>query len=127
MAKIEIDRDSLLGTIKKVAPWVIGGGLAIAGGIILYRTGYIKGILSGGEETIKITADHLGESLNHVCVCKNSNGIPVVFRGIALASENDIPIAAKILTAESPDAGNETVLNKLAKSLSNIMQHPGSV
>ena len=124
MKKIEIDRDKLVTTAKKALPWVIGGGAVIAGGIILYKRGFLKGVStgmhSGVELTIKEIADHLGESVNNFCMYNNSNGVPVIMKGAAVVSEADIPAAVNLVNANCANVTAETTAN-VTKSLTEIM------
>ena len=122
MNKIEIDSEKLKKTIRKAIPWVIGGGLVIAGGTILYKKGYMKGGIAGIEHTVTHIADYLSKSSNNACIYHNSNNIPVVIKGIAVASEADIPIATELLKVASTEAGDGV---ELAKSLSDIVLKKG--
>ena len=128
MRKIEIDRDKLVTTAKKALPWIIGGGAVIAGGIILYKRGFLKGVNagmhSGVELTIKEIADHLGESVNNFGVYNNSNGIPVIMKGAAVVSEADIPAAVNLINANCADVTAETTAN-VTKSLTEIIVKKG--
>ena len=118
MNKIEIDTTKLKKTIRKAIPWVIGGGLAIAGGIILYKKGFLKGTVVGTKHAITRITDYLGASVDNACIYNNSNNIPVVIKGIAVTSEADIPIATELLKVASTEAGDGV---ELAKSLSEIV------
>ena len=125
MSKIEIDSEKLKKTIRKAIPWVIGGGLVVAGGIILYKRGFLKGINTGMHHgvdmTIKEIADHLGESVNNFCMYNNSNGIPVIIKGAAVVSETDIPAAVNLINTNCADVTAEITEN-VTKSLTAILK-----
>lgn len=116
MRKIEIDRDRLMITARKTLPWIIGGGLVIAGGIILYKRGFVKGVNAGMHHgvdmTIKKIADHLGESVNNFCMYNNSNGVPVIMKGAA---------AVNLVNTNCADVTTEVVEN-VTKSLTDILK-----
>lgn len=125
MRKIEIDSDKLMNTIGKSLPWIIGGGLIIAGGIILYKRGFVKGVNAGMHHgvdmTIKEIADHLGESVNNFCMYSNSNGVPVIMKGAAVVTETDIPAAVNLVNTNCADVTTEVVEN-VTKSLTDILK-----
>lgn len=125
MNKIEIDSEKLKKTIRKAIPWVIGSGAIIAGSIILYKRGFLKGVHTGMHHgvdmTIKRITDHLGESVNNFCMYNNSNGVPVIIKGAAVVSETDIPAAVNLINTNCADVTAE-VTEKVTKSLTAILK-----
>ena len=97
--------------IKKLIPWVIGGGVVIAGGIMLYNYGHGKGYFKGVEDgmhegvqrTLHSIADHIS-GRNNFCIYKNSNGVPTFFTGLSIYGAEDVKDAIDMMEVIYPSA-----------------------
>ena len=108
--------------LKKSIPWIIIGGAAVAGGIILYKKGYLKGISIGKELGIDEIAAHLSTP-NRFTVIRDSACAcpPVIAGGIELKSESDIPKALKVVESVINPEDFATAKDKITATLTGFI------
>ena len=116
--------------IKKILPWIVGGAVLTATGVLIYRKGHAVGYLSGVSDgmhegvtkTIKAITDHVSTP-NNFCIYRNTQGIPTFLTGVPLKNTVDAKSAIDMLEIMAPSPDKEIYENSI-RSLSEHVFGP---